>query len=344
MTKIIVVGDIHVSDHPPVNCTESYTDDIIEMLTWIADYAVEIEADAVVWEGDVFHHKAPSKNSHALVLRMIEVVKRHRGLLWIVPGNHDLSYDDLGSLHTKQPLGVLYAAGAHELNGWHPTLPLYGVPWQQTWTSDPETALKAFDGFTEDGRSPADSLVVTHAPIYPPALVAQGVPFDLVSTQDLAKVMGGAGSLAYGHIHEDHGIFFDGGVTFANVGAISRGSLTEYNRERQVKVAVWSDGDYDGEDGLDLGEAGGGKVTLLGVPGFFEVVVPHKPASEVFRLDAAAVAKDAALDLEDFLTRVGSAQIDITSTGAVIAHVQGRKDVPERVRTRAVEFLEEADG
>jgi hypothetical protein len=169
------------------------------------------------------------------------------------------------------------------------------------------------------------------------------VPFDLVDTRLLANAMTNEGSLYYGHIHEDHGIFMDEGVTFANVGAISRGSLHEYNLERKVKVALWCDGQYEDVEGLDLGEPGGGRVTLLGEPGFFEIEVPHKPASEVFRLDAAKIAKEERLNLDSFLAQVGSASLDISSTASVIAHLKSQPDVPERVIARAIEFLEASD-
>lgn len=328
---IVLVGDIHVSDTPPANCTESYTDDIIAMLGWAADHAHEIGADAVVWAGDVFHHKAPSRNSHALVLKMIEIVKHHEALgipLWIVPGNHDLSNDVLDTLHTKQPLGVLYAAGARLLDGWHPSLPLYGIPWRQDWTTNPDAPTEALEDFRERGGvsglsfpySLAESLVVTHAPIYPPAMVERGVPFDLVSTSDLAEAMNGRGYLHYGHIHEDHGIFTDGGVTFANVGALSRGSLHEYNIEREIKILDWAP-----------------------AVGFVEVPVPHKPASEAFRLVEALAEKDKRLDLDAFLANVGTSRLDIAATGSVIAAIRERTDIPEDVKARAVTFLEEAD-
>lgn len=326
MTKILCVGDIHATEKPPANCTETYLDDLIEMLGWTAEFARTNEVDAVVWAGDVFHHKSPGKTPHSLVLKMIEVVRAYEGRLWIVAGNHDLSNDVLDTLRVKQPLGVLLAAGAHELRGWHPSLPLYGVPWQQDWTTDTAAALdRSFAGWRGDGEEPVPAfdaskcLVVTHAPVYPPEQVERGVPFDLVPTAALAEAMGGAGSLYYGHIHEDHGIYEVGGVTFANVGAISRGSLHEYNLAREVKVALWSEA------------------------GFTQIPVPHRPASEVFRLERAQESKDARLDLEDFLVRAGSATLDITSTSSVIAHLRSRDDLDPLVRERAVMLLEAAD-
>jgi len=334
----MICGDIHVRDRAPSNCHDSYTDDIIDILKWTADYCASEGIKHAIWAGDVFDFKSPSKNSHALVLKMIGVVRHYieQGVeLSIVPGNHDLSNDVLDTIHTKQPLGVLYAAGAHELKGWHPDLPVYGVPWQQTWTTDPELALLsfedyrlAFESLNDTARVPQWSydqpcLVVTHAPIYPPAQVERGVPFDLVDTKRLADAMHGHGYLYYGHIHEDHGIFTDGGVTFANMGAISRGSLHEYNLERTVKVSVWTD--EPGEEG------------------FTEVIVPQKPASEVFKIESASLAKAEKMNLNQFLTSVGSASLDISTTASVVAHLRELNDVPEEVITRAVDFLEAVD-
>ena len=343
MTKILCVGDIHVMDRPPVNATESYTDDIIDMLHWVTNYASKEHVDAVVWAGDIFHHKQPSRTSHALVLKMIEVVQRHTMPLYIVTGNHDISNDVLASVHEKQPLGVLYAAGAKELVGWHPTLPLFGVPWQQGWTTNEDAAWDAFEAWREDSRAGihhvgtsddkyrAKALAVTHAPIYPPK-EAEKQLFELVPTMGehgISKAMGNMGYLYYGHIHEDHGIFEVEGVTYANMGAISRGSLHEYNITRKIQVAVWSDGMSDG--GLKNPFA----------LGFTKINVPHKPASEVFRIEEAAEAKAEKKNLDTFLAEVGSSTLDISSTGSVIEHIKGRTDVSPRVKKKAVEILEE---
>lgn len=325
MTQILCVGDIHVSDRPPVNATEEYTDDIIAMLRWIADEAARREVDAVVWAGDIFHHKQPGRNSHALVLRMIEVVRYYRRLkldLCIVVGNHDISNDVLASVHEKQPLGVLFKAGARELNGWHPTLPLFGVPWQQNWTTSETAAWEAFEGWREPPQAVKErlqlpeALAVTHAPIYPPG-EAEKQLFELVSTESLATAMDGMGSLYYGHIHEDHGVFRVGGVRFSNMGAISRGSLTEYNLEREIKVALWT------------------------AEGFEEIPVPHKPAEEVFRIVEAMEERGQKVSLDAFLSDIGASTLQISSTASVIEHILGRKDVPPRIKERAIKILEE---
>lgn len=327
MTQIIAVGDIHAMDRAPRNATETYMQDIIDMLRWIAEEGARRKVDAVVWAGDIFHHKQPSKTSHALVLRMIEVVRYHEELdvpLYAVTGNHDISNDVLQSIPEKQPLGVLYEAGLRELVGWHETLPLFGVPWRHDWTTSETAAWEAFEEWRKSASETC--LAVTHAPIYPPK-EAENIQWELVPTmgeQGLSRAMNNTGYLYYGHIHEDHGIFNVEGVTYANMGAISRGSLTEYNVSRQIKVALWTEGESAKVPG-----------------GFEEIVVPHKPASEVLRVAEVAVEKAEARSLDAFLSEVGSSTLDISSTGTVISHIQNRKDVDTKVRKTAIEILEE---
>lgn len=337
LSRVVLVGDIHVSDRPPANATETYTDDICDMLKWVAQFAELRSAQAVIWAGDVFHHKAPGRNSHELVLKMIDVVREHerRGVpLWCVTGNHDVMNGRVEDVRARQPLGVLFEAGLRELNGWHPELPVFGIPWRETWTEAGDV-VKAFAGWvgedSENERSAqvrldppdlANSLVVTHAPIYPPSTADRQL-FELVDTTDIANAMGNRGSLYYGHIHEYHGVFTVAGVTFANPGAISRGSLHEYNLERSIKVCEW---DSEGHDGAAF---------------FTEVDVPHKPAAEVFRLEEAVEAKESRLSLEEFLADVGTHTLDISSTGSVVEHLRTRQDITPRVRDLAIEIVEQ---
>jgi Icc-related predicted phosphoesterase len=336
VTAVLLVGDIHISDKAPASATESYTDDLIDMLKWIANYAHSQHVKNVIWAGDIFHHKQPSRTSHATILRMLEVIELHKSLgieLRIVVGNHDISNDVLDSVHEKQPLGVLLAAGARELNGWHETLPIFGVPWQQRWLHE-DTPAEAFQmwraGASHGGWDLSKCLTVTHAPIYPTALEGD-VLFDLVPTtgeHGLGEAMEHQGYLYYGHIHEDHGIWESEGVTYANMGALSRGSLHEYNLERKIKVALWTDGQGDLPD-----------IVAEDYVGFTEIPVPHKPASEVFRLAEVMEERSQRMSLDKFLGDVGSRTLDISSTASVIEHIR-TTDVTPRVKALAIEILE----
>lgn len=316
-SKILLVGDIHLMDKPPRNCTEAYTEDIFDILAFTAKLEQQLGLDAVVWAGDIFHHKQPSRTSHRLVLRAIEAVKRYKRL-YIVTGNHDISNDRLDSVAEQQPLGVLFEAGATELDGWAPDLPIFGVPWQQRWNED-GAVEDAFADWHHEGHDIGSSLAVTHASIFPPG---QEPIFDHILAADVAAAMDGAGSVYYGHIHDYHGTYEVDGVTFCNPGAVSRGSLTESNVTRGVRAALWTPEN-----------------------GFLEIDLPARPSSEIFRLEDAGVEKSKKISDERFLEGIGSTRLEISSTAGVIAHIQGLDDevVPAAVKAVAIEVLELQD-
>jgi Icc-related predicted phosphoesterase len=323
--RVMLVGDIHLADRPPASRVEGYLDDVEAKLLYVAKLAKALNCDATVWAGDVFHFKQPSRTSHATVLRAIQIAQKFENL-YVVTGNHDIQSDRLDTLH-KQPLGVLYESGAaQELDGWHPTLPLFGVPWQQRWLHDgvPEQAFADWrmvaEATADDAgeRALSQSLAVTHAPIYPYSMQGD-VKFELVDNEELAAAMAGQGYLYYGHIHDPHGFYIVNGVTFGNVGAISRGSIHEYNLTRKIQVALWTP-----------------------EHGFTAIDVPHRPASEIFRIAEHQEKKEAQVSLDIFLSDVGSATLEISSTGSIIKHVQNM-DIEKPVKEKAIELLEGAE-
>jgi hypothetical protein len=132
--------------------------------------------------------------------------------------------------------------------------------------------------------------------------------------------MGAGGQCFYGHVHEPHGVWsidtsqsgiqvpdatgtitdgaFQGGVTFCNNGALSRGSLHEYNITRQVGATLWDDQT--------------GRFTF--------VPLKAKPASEVFRLQDKQQETDMHGRLAEFLSAVASTSLAEVSTGSVLEH------------------------
>lgn len=334
---IIIVNDVHLRDNPPSSATETYQDDLFDLIHQVAVKAKELKAQ-VVFAGDVIDFKQPARTSHKLVQRAIDAFREFDHAL-VTPGNHDLQQDRLDSLMVTQPLGVIVKSGALTvLDGWHPNLPLFGVPWQQAW-HDPESRMSAFAEWralsglwSQQGentptvlagrgvspRHPKDSLVVTHAPLYPPG---QENEFDHIPTQGddgISAAMGNVGYLAYGHIHEDHGFYESEGVQYANVGALSRGSLQEYNRERQIAVSLWTPED-----------------------GFSRILLDYKPADEVFRLTEIDQAKQEKIDLDNFLAEVGQSTLAQSTTESVKDFIQNHQSVPPAVKKRALSILED---
>jgi DNA repair exonuclease SbcCD nuclease subunit len=330
MTRLLLIGDIHLSDRAPSSCTEDYLDDLFTILEHTIQLESELNVDGVVWSGDVFHQRQANRTSHRTVQRAIEIVQSYRNL-WIVPGNHDLAAGDrLDSISDTQPLGVLYRAGAKLLQGWADDGSLlYGVPWQQHWTQ--ESVVGAFRdwgtrGWSGGANHPSRALVVAHAPLFQPTTEP---PWEYYPTGESrhgddtraswASIQG-MGSCFYGHVHDRHGTYKVGDVTFCNHGAITRGSLQESELTRAIAVTTWS-----------------------AEEGFTEIAVPHKPADAIFRLLEKREQQDSALALDEFLAKAGQAQIEIASIEAVMAHLR-TLNLDPGVLALAEELLTQASG
>lgn len=318
MTKILAVNDIHAADRPSSSQTEDALADLDDLLDQTVTVARVRGVDAVVWTGDVFHSKAPTRNSHRLVQKVIGVGQSYYCPWYIVPGNHDMQHDRWDSVHDTQPLGVLYRAGAKPLIGWaEGGLPVYGVPWQQDWDrASVDRALADYrDGFLAQG--PGFRLVCAHAPLYPPG---HELPYENFPAEQWAESMLGMSRPAccvYGHVHERHGVWECGGVRFCNPGALSRGSLHEYNLTRPVQVSLWDS---------DTGQ-------------FTEIPLQARPAEQIFRLREQEQLVTAAGKLDDFLAQVGGTKLVVLDTATVLEHVRSR-GVDPAVADEVAELLD----
>jgi predicted phosphodiesterase len=318
VSEFVLVNDIHLSDRAPASCTDTYLDDLFDLLEQVATLAQSKDA-VIVLAGDVFHHKMPNRTSHATVMRLIDWARLALVPVYGVLGNHDLSHDRVASIHETQPLGVVMASGAIELlDGWeeHEGLPIYGVPWQMTF--DDTNVSEALADYRKDTRDGSPRLVVTHAPLYPPG---QELTYEFYPASAWATAMGNKGTVHYGHVHEPHGIYQVDGVTFSNCGALSRGSLHEHNLARTPSVAVW--------------DSNTGQIE--------HVALNAKPAAEVFRLQEVNAAKAEALNLTNFLDSVQNTRLDITTIHTVMQHVRSTQDDHALVAVIAG-LLEQADG
>jgi Icc-related predicted phosphoesterase len=317
VTRILVVNDIHLRDNAPSSATETYTDDLFDLLAEVAKKEQELEADAVVFAGDLIDFKQPGRTSHRLMLRAMNAMNAFQNPICIY-GNHDLTQDRKQSLFDQQPLGVLIQGSKLRLlEGWHETLPLYGVGWLQDW-HDGQARMDAFVAWREDPFSwTPEAIAVTHAPLYP---LGEENEFDHVPTSGpdgVSAALGGKGFLAYGHIHEYHGIFESGGVTYSNMGALSRGSLHEYNRTRPIAITLWDS-----------------------TEGFSQVDLPHKPAEEVFRITEIDEAKAQKVDLDAFLEDVGNSTLAQSTTESVAEWLRTHPNVEPPIKQRALGILE----
>lgn len=312
MSEYLCLADIHATKRPPSSCTETYWDDLKDLLMQTVQVARQRNVAAVIWAGDVFHHKAPSRTSHELVQDLKKIIEAYPCPVWVTAGNHDMQNDRQESVGTTQPLGVLEGP-AVPLDGWSPDGVVFGVPWQQDWTGE---ALGIELAPWREMIFETPHLVVAHAPLYPPG---KELEWENYPALEWAEAMGGKGSCFYGHVHEPHGEWTAGGVTFCNNGALSRGSLHEYNLTRQVGCTIWDSG-----------------------TGEFEFVpLDARPADEVFRLAEADQARTSQAALESFLEDVGQTRLEVLSVESVREHIRSL-GVGRDVEDLAEELLAEA--
>ncbi len=312
MAEYITVNDIHLGPTPST-CTPTYLDDLFDLLDRVGDL-ITTDTAAVVFTGDVFDRKIPTHTSHSTVRRLAAALRRWPVPTLIVPGNHDVQFDRLDTLDDTQPLGVIFAAGAaHQLHGWSAvdagiiTDPVYGVPWLSTF--DDPTVAAALNGWRTRFTGAQPGLIAAHAPLYPPG---KELPYENYPAVDWAARMGQpatAMTVAYGHVHEDHGIYQVTGVTFSNPGALSRGSLKEHNLTRGVAVGIWDSTTGD----------------------IRHVTLPHKPADQVFLLAKARQRADDQVRADAFVQAVGTTELAVTSIEAVRADIRTRTTDPRLV-------------
>lgn len=315
--KTMVIGDIHVADKPPSVRTETYAEDILAKVAWCSVEAYTRGCDFILQLGDIFHIKSPYRNSHGLVQATHEALTRGGLEVVCVAGNHDMMHDRLDSI-PSQPLGSLSRMeGVTLLEGWHEKFPVYGIPYLADWSTvrdwlDP-FAMVGGTAHLPTGTIP---LVATHAPIFPPG---QEPIYDSIDPADWAEMQYRLSACAYGHIHDPHGAYKVGNVTFANFGAISRGSLHSETLKRKPQVAV-----YD----FTTGE-------------FEAVPVPHKPVEEVFRMDLHEATVSKKHHMASFLEGLGSDTLELTTIEKVLHDLDGMGLAPA-TSTVARELVEEA--
>jgi DNA repair exonuclease SbcCD nuclease subunit len=307
--KYLLFSDSHLSDRAPANCTNTYLDDLFDLLYQISTLAKESDIVAIVCAGDFFHSKRPDRTSYRTMQRVLEWMRTLSVPFFITPGNHDLSSYRMDSVLATQPLGVLLRAGALLLDGPAQEHPLNGVPWQQSWAE--ETVIEALRPYRESGRP---GLVVAHAPLYPPG---KELLYEFFPVSEWSNAMGNTGCCFYGHVHESHGIYEVNGVKFANHGALSRGSLHEHNLTRQVGVTFWESSTEE----------------------FEFIPLKAKPASEIFRLVEVQERKDDRAKFEEFLLSASSTTLEMTSIESVIRQVQ-EMQLGDEFNALAIELLE----
>jgi len=320
--------DVHLSDHTPRSRTDNWTETVLRKLAAVGDIARNAGATAVIDGGDFFDIKAPGRNSHALIQRVMAIHRDYPCPVYANVGNHDCVYGDYSYL-PQQPLGVLYEAGTfRRLYDEHEavftatgalrvpvTVRVVGVPYHGTkYDLDRLARIKKGD---EDYL-----MVVCHLLASP----TQSTMFDAedVIRYDVLDNYPDVDVWAFGHWHKDQGITrTPGGKIVINTGSLTRGALSQDSLDRVPTVTVV-------------------RFDLEGVTAT-KVLVPHAPASEVFDLvkrDADQIQQTMIEEFVDHLSQTFAPSAQKSLTDAV-RDIPG---VPDLVRERTINYIEKAGG
>lgn len=312
--KMTWVGDVHLNATPPGWRTDTYAQDILAKLEFIHRSAADSGQDLIVYAGDIFHSK--SNVPYWLVAAFMDVLRSTSLPVLIVPGNHDVPYNDMTRV-AERPLGIV---------GRLPHVLVPSEPMAFTFGLDVNIGVIPYRhempyGYCHHPRASPEmwNVLAVHY-----GITQKSMPYHTLLT-DEPGWMPDADIILSGHIHDDLGVWKDRHENLVfNLGAISRGSLTEHNLERTPRV---------------LGITFPPRASLE-VPTFQALELPVRPSADVFHLTEAGVELQEERLAEDFLAHLGSTTVQAVSLEHVTAQIR-EMAVPPKVKDYAISALEE---
>lgn len=321
MTKLLVIGDVHLAKHAPGRRTETYMADILKKIDRTVEIAHEQGVDGVLFLGDIYHqphaHKVPHELTKAVSVRM----RAYALPVFVLPGNHDIRAGDLDAAYVSQPIAMLDELPNVTLLRWDAVqfgnVVIHPVPGVPHIPIEDYVARLSLNGFDEG--------------LYHLAAVHQSVardgkdslPFSHVGADEVAEQLPWLDLVAYGHLHESYGWYELGDVSFANFGSVCRGTIGESDLKKKPQVYV-----------LDVKGPGQADFEL------FEL--PHRPAEDVFKLEEFLTEKARKADMEEYVAHIQRVSVQSFSLDTIIGSLQEREDVTDKVKDYAVDCLHRA--
>ncbi len=327
--KFLFRTDVHVADKSPASWKADYAAEIWSNLEQIGRLARKHKVQAVLDGGDFFHVKASTRNSHALVAKSAEIHGAYPCNTYLVPGNHDIAYNDLGSLDNQQPLRVLFTTqvftrlgeALFDENGEvrldEPKIGfqvrVVGVPY------DPGRTLEYLRSIKKKSEDKLIVIVHALAAKNPPPEAEEFMGEPIFRYEDLVSD-NGPDVYCFGHWHKDQGTVKIGDKLFVNPGSVSRGALIKENLKRIPQVALIE---------LTTDSVSVGMIPLQ-----------VAPANEVFDLERKERREKEGEVISQFVDKLRQ-NVAVDHSVSVEKSIQGL-DFAVDVRDLALEYLERA--
>ena len=318
--SFITFTDVHISATNPRSRQGDYKQDIIDKLDQIKAVGEKLKVAFFVFAGDLFNLKAPMRNPHSLNSTLIDLFKSFPAPVYATEGNHDLRYDSYETFE-EQPLKVIYSSGALRQTRDIRIEPdgidvhLRGFPFEEN---------PNFKKMPKADKHNCDiSICLLH--LYTSPSGGSLPKQKIYGYHEISEL--GDDIYVMGHYHIDHGIIQVDGKTYVNVGAISRGSISEEDINRQPKIG-WVTVTKD-DNGIQVE----GKAIKLKV----------RPVDEVFDLEQHEEDKKSSKEAEEFVSKLKTDMSDEISGEDRVGEEINRLDLEKDVLERLEGFLEDAD-
>ncbi|TYS60515.1 exonuclease SbcD [Sutcliffiella horikoshii] len=232
--KLLYFGDPHIRGTNPRNRKDDYKEALKAKLLEIFNLAKYKGVEAIIQPGDTFDRPEVTTG---VLLEFAEVMRQSPVPIYTTAGNHDIYGYNLDTYQrTSLKVLELIVPQFHVIND--PSIPVMlskdGVDVQLTFT--PYSSEMDKDGF---GYSPTCkkeenvfSIHTSHG-----MLLDHEPPFDRYTT--IKDVKTSANLVLCGHDHSGFGIYErSDGVTFANIGSITRLSASQTELQRTIQVLL----------------------------------------------------------------------------------------------------------
>lgn len=320
--RFLTSSDEHLADLNPGYRKDSYKDAILGKLEWQGRLARSLGCDAVLRGGDFVHVKAANKTTMGTLAQAAAIHRGYSCPTYSVCGNHDMSFNDPGSI-PRQPLGVLLKSDVflpltdERFISGSMSVRVVGVDY--TTDLGHETLKEMVK--KKDGDTYTIAVVHALAAFAPEEKVQSFFNETVFDYRDL--VFDGCPDVyVFGHYHKDQGVRDVLGTQFVNLGAVSRGALTFENLDRRPKVSSIT-------------------CTASGVSVDVHEI-PCGDASDVFDLEKKKEVELTRKHIDDFILQLRSSTEENFGLEEKLAHLRTSPDYPDDLRDVILSAMEAA--